>query len=177
MAWKWGSNYLEGFSRQRRLNIHSYIHFTQVQVMPLPVFRNPISDHGNAASTQWRIKHCLHPEVKCSRSPLLEAAMWPRDHLAGVMLNCASWLCTLLSDFSCVYNTPTPSQYQSKSLSKTLELRLSRGVVYVWGNSLHWIEHLWYPQIQCKCIPITQLKFSLESICMISNIGSTEVSY
>ena len=55
------------------------------------------------------------------------------DCLAGVMLHCAPRLCTLSSDFSCVHNTPTPSQYQSKSLSKTVGLRISRGVVYVWG--------------------------------------------
>ena len=92
------------------------------------------------------------------------------------------WCLTVLHDF--VYSHQTFPVYTTLllhpstkvSLGKTMGLRIYRGVVYMWGDSLHWIEHLWYPQIGCKCIPITQLKVSLESICLISNIGSTEVS-
>ena len=93
------------------------------------------------------------------------------------------WCLTVLHDF--VYSHQTFPVYTTLllhpstkvSLGKTMGLRIYRGVVYMRGDSLHWIEHLWYPHIGCKCIPITQLKVSLESICMISNTGCTEVSY
>lgn len=117
----------------------------------------------------------LHPGGNGPRSPFLEDILWPSDHLAGVMLNCAAWLWSRPEDFSCVRHTPTPSLDQSKPLSKSVCLKVSEG----WGVCVSW-RGAYSKQnptdihkLGVKCIPIIQLKVSLESSCIISNAGSS----
>lgn len=101
----------------------------------------------------------LHPGGNGPRSPFLEDILWPSDHLAGVMLNCAAWLWSRPEDFSCVRHTPTPSLDQSKPLSKSVCLKVSEGwCVCVLAGSLLQTEPDWHLQIGCKMRPDYTIK-------------------